>query len=1009
MVRRVHARGGVVTVMSIARMSAGAGYRYLLRHTATGDVARAPGTALVDYYAASGNPPGRWVGAGLLGLGAGDGQDLRAGAVVTEEAMARLFGSGHDPVTGERLGLAYPRFKTAAERVAAHVARLPEDLAAAARAEAIAQIEAREEARPVRSAVAGYDLTFTVPKSVSVLWALGDTETQQTVEAVHRDAVAAVLALIEDRFLHTRIGEGSKIRVPARGAIAVGFDHRDTRAGDPNLHTHLVIANKVQGPDGRWRAVDGQVLFNAAVACSEIYDSTVADLLATRLPVRFGYRDRGPRRTPAYEIDGISDPLLSAFSARSQAISTHAQDLVAAFTDSHGREPTRVEVLRLRQQATLATRPDKHVAPLAELRARWQATAETVTGQSAKEITREVLTSANAGLSSIVTTGPATAEPIPEGMVSRFADATVAAVATRRATWTRANLLAEAARATRALRLPTAEARIALLDRVVLAAVQRCVALDPPEAATSPQRYAWAGERSASADTPEPAYTTWTILAAEARLLAAHTNDTTAPVADAQLIDAFAVARPLPGRARPSAEQARAAAAIAASGRHLDVLVGPAGTGKTRALCALRAGWEHTHGAGTVIGLAPSAAAAAVLGASVCIGTDTLAKWIHQSDPTTATARQAWQLQAGQLVMVDEAAMAPTAHLDVLVAQAKAAGAKVVLVGDHCQLGAIDAGGAFALLVGEGHAVELEQLHRFTEDWEAHSTRALRVGDVAVLATYEAHGRLLDGPQEAMTERAYRAWAADIAAGRQALLMAGDRDTVMALNRRARADRIRAGLVDPRTEVALHDALAAGAGDLITTRRNDRRLSRPDGGYVRNGDHWQVSAIHPDGSLDAVPLGAPEPRPTPGIAVRLPADYVRDHVELGYASTVHRAQGATADTAHLLAREGMTREALYVGLTRGQQANHVYVATDSAGPETHLVSDAPTGRQVLEGVLRLPGAETAATTALRRRQDEHLLALTRTGHWPQPAEFRPPRRLHATPAHRPPPPAGLTR
>jgi ATP-dependent exoDNAse (exonuclease V) alpha subunit len=412
-----------------------------------------------------------------------------------------------------------------------------------------------------------------------------------------------------------------------------------------------------------------------------------------------------------------------------------------------------------------------------------------------------------------------------------------------------------------------------------------------------------------------------------------------------------------------------------------------------------------------VVGLAPSAAAAAVLGASVGIGADSLAKWIHEADPHTAGA-QPWRLQAGQLVILDEAAMAPTAHLDSLLAQAMAAGAKVVLVGDHAQLGAVDAGGVFALLAGEGHAVELEQLHRFTEGWEAYATRGLRVGDPAVLDTYTAHGRLQDGPTEAMTERAYRAWAADIAAGRRSLLLAADRDTVTALNRRARADRVRVGLSDPSVEVALADGTAAGAGDLITTRRNDRRLARPDGGHVRNGDHWQVAVIRPDGSLDAIP-SAPQdrqPRPAAGLAtVRLPADYVRDHVELGYASTVHRAQGATADTSHLFVRPGMNREALYVGMTRGRHANHAYIATDTSDAETHRALDDPTGRQILEAVLQAPAAETSATGVLRRRQADHGLALSPAGSWPsrRAAEVTRPRPSAAP--YRPPPTPGMTR
>ncbi len=997
--------------MSLAVMSAGSGYRYLLRHTATGDIAREPGLALVDYYAATGLPPGRWTGAGLPGLGTGDGIDLTPGAVVTEEAMGRLFGSGHDPVTGGRLGLSYPKFKTVEERIGERVARLPGDLPAGEHATAVAEIEAQEKARPQRSAVAGYDLTFTAPKSVSVLWALGDAEVRRAVEDAHRDALGAVLGLIEERFLHTRIGDGSKIRVPALGAIAAAFDHWDTRAGDPNLHTHLVLANKVQGPDGRWRAVDGQVLFAAAVACSEIYDSTIADTLAARLPVRFGYRDRGPRRTPAFEIEGIPDPLLAAFSSRSEAIGTHLQDLVAAFTGAHGREPTRVEVVRLRQQATLATRPDKHVTELAQLRDRWRATAEAVTGQPAEAIARSALTSTDSGGASILTTDPTPPPPDVSGaLLARYAEATVAAVSSRRATWTQANLLAEAARATRALRMPDPASRIALLDQVVTAALERCVALDPA-AGFMTSEVVMRRHIGLTVDAPESVYSTWEILAAETRLLITHNDDAAGPQANPRVIEALVASRPMPGRAGLSADQARAAATIAASGRRLDVLVGPAGTGKTRALCALRAAWEHSHGAGTLLGLAPSATAAAELAASLGIAADTLAKWIHQSDAFTASG-DPWRLRAGQLVIIDEAAMAPTAHLDQIVGQATAVGAKVVLVGDPFQLGSVETGGAFALLVEEGHAVELEQLHRFDHDWEGIATRQLRVGDVACLETYSAHGRLHDGPAEAMTEQAYRAWTADTTAGLQSLLLATDRDTVTALNRRARSDRIRAGVVDGRVEMILHDGTAAALGDLIVTRRNDRRLGRPDGTHVRNGDRWVVRAVHADGSLDAT---AQHEQGAAHRLVRLPPDYVRDHVELGYALTVHRAQGATADTTHLIARAGMGREALYVGLTRGREANHAYVATDACAWEAHRAEDPPTGRQVLEAAVRAPAAQTAATSVLRRWHADHLVARSPAdqgprfgGAGPRTPSSTAPRRtspLSPDPHDRPPPPA----
>jgi len=232
--------------MSLARLSAGAGYQYLLRHTACGDASREAGTELTAYYAESGYPPGTWFGTGLAGLGLSTG-DVTVGSTVTEGAMARVFGSGHDPVTDRPLGRAYPTYRTRAQRVADAVALLPEGLRGAERETAVAAIERVESARRPRVAVAGFDMTFTAPKSASVLWALADPVTQQAVLDAHHAAVRDVLSFVESRAVFTRVGARSCAQVPTRGMVAALFDHWDTRTGDPNLHTHVVIANGLAG------------------------------------------------------------------------------------------------------------------------------------------------------------------------------------------------------------------------------------------------------------------------------------------------------------------------------------------------------------------------------------------------------------------------------------------------------------------------------------------------------------------------------------------------------------------------------------------------------------------------------------------------------------------------------------------------------------------------------------------------------------------------------------------
>jgi hypothetical protein len=305
-------------------------------------------------------------------------------------------------------------------------------------------------------------------------------------------------------------------------------------------------------------------------------------------------------------------------------------------------------------------------------------------------------------------------------------------------------------------------------------------------------------------------------------------------------------------------------------------------------------------------------------------------------------------------------------------------GAKLLLVGDHHQLGAVDAGGAFALLADtaaeRGHAHTLAGLWRFTHRWEADATRALRAGDpdavATALDTYAAHDRLHQGDNDSVVESAYAAWRRDLAAGQDSMLIAADRATVTTLNVRARIDRMSAGEVSG-PEAGLHDGTNCAAGDWITTRRNDRRLPVPGGGYVRNGDNWQVTHVHPDGSLNA------RSRNATAAAVHLPSHYVAEHVELGYASTVHRAQGATVDTAHTVVTPAMNRQSLYVALTRGRNANHAHI--DTAGHHAHANTEGHlrgpeqlNGRQILERIIATDGTELSATATLRQRQGAAL-------------------------------------
>lgn len=989
--------------MTMHRLTAGAGYRYLVRHVASGDCARRGATTLADYYVESGNPPGTWLGRGLVGLaapGVEKGDTLTVGSVVRETAMARLFSDGTDPVTGSPLGRRYPKTSPARERVDAQIRALPGEMGAAARQSAIDAITRVELGREVQAPVAGFDLTFTVVKSVSTLWVVADTHARQAIYDAHHAAVQSAMATLEDRALFTRTGARGCRQEATRGAVAAAFVHWDSRAGDPNLHTHVVLANKVQGLDGAWRSLDSRALHHAVVAISELYEALLVDEITRRLPVRWTWRGRGPRRSPAFELDGVPDELMAHFSQRATQIDEAMTDVVAKFASSHGRGPNRLEIVRLRQQVTRATRPAKLVRPLAELLDRWRRRATEMTGQSPAALAARVIRSS--------WLRPVRLADLERGSIEHLAALVLDGVRARRSTWNRWNLMAEALRVAKPLVATGPAERLAIVDAITDVALTRCISLDPPSLFPASGRYARPDGSSVFDRPDECTFTDLVILDAESDLLEAAT-DLSGPTAHALSADVA-----LGEGSRLAPDQAAAVRQLGLSGRLVDVLVGPAGSGKTTTLAALLHVWERRHGRGSVIGLAPSSTAAANLAGALGITCENTAKWLHESrgaagqdrrtligrlagersapgtDPrrrrTLETAlrglaaeERRWSLRSGQLVIVDEASLAGTLALRELVSQARSASAKVLLVGDHGQLSAVDAGGAFGLIVDRTGGAQLRSLWRFVEPWEAAATTSLRAGHPRVIERYTEAGRVHAGPGESMLEEAYAAWSIDVAAGRTSILLAPDSATVAALNLRAHNDRVQDGLVRDGG-VTTRSGTTVGVGDRIVTRLNDRRLRTSDG-FVRNGDLWDVTEARADGSLVVVAARTRLARRgvvgVPGSDVRaemvLPASYVAENTELAYATTTHRAQGITVDTAHVLGHSGMTRESLYVAMTRGRISNHVYLPVDSIDadcdglPDPHPVGDA---RAILEAVLQTTGAERSATATIAERQDE---------------------------------------
>jgi conjugative relaxase-like TrwC/TraI family protein len=248
-----------------------------------------------QYLSGHGESPGRWYGAGSAALG------LEGEASVT--GFQRMF-EGRHPDTGELLG-----------RPHGH------------------------------NAVPAFDVVLRPTKSVSILYGLGDPVTGRTVLEAHHAGVAEATAYL-DGHLGTRRGHGGHQHVDGQGLLAVGFDHRTSREGDPLLHTHLVVANRVQGPDGRWTALDGRDLYRHRLAADAIYRATYQRELVRTLGVQWTPADTHGNR----ELQGLPEELVRLFSKRAAQIDLEVQRLEAS-----GRERTP----RLVKWAVHATRKPK--------------------------------------------------------------------------------------------------------------------------------------------------------------------------------------------------------------------------------------------------------------------------------------------------------------------------------------------------------------------------------------------------------------------------------------------------------------------------------------------------------------------------------------------------------------------------------------------------------------------------------------------------------------------------
>ncbi|BCI52222.1 TraA/ATP-dependent exoDNAse/relaxase [Mycolicibacterium litorale] len=725
--------------------------------------------------------------------------------------------------------------------------------------------------------VHGFDLTFCAPKSVSLVRALRvDEVVMKAMADAHDTALREAMEYLSVHAGYTRVhnprtGEKDLVRLP--GLVAVAYQHETSRCGDPHLHTHVIVPNRQARADGALVSIDGTSLYHEARAAGVIYQATLRRELNRSMVFEWAPVDPS---TGMAELAGVDRDTITAWSRRSTALREWAAGNLKVVEG-----PLSAAQLAAAQKATRPTKPEE--LAWGQLVAQWRADARGL------RLDRAAFEAARAARRAAART------PFDR---SRLAEA---AGKIEKAAFTRADLVEIVG-----AQLPVDTDQSP--REVVEAAVDEVgIRLTAPRAAHQREGH----ER----------FTLDQILAEEKAVL---------DLVDAKEPRAMLWIKP-EDTAGLSPDQMRAVENIGRSPWLVQPLSAPAGAGKTTSLRALNAAVKRRHG-GTIVVLAPTGKAVDVA----------VREGVGDTGYTIAKAllmlqRNELELAPSTLVVVDEAGMVGTDDLRQLLTATTAAGAKIVLVGDAHQLAPVKArGGMLAQLCDDlPWAQKLSEVWRMRDPEEREASLALRDGGLTAARRavdwYRDHDRLHTGDQVTMAADALAAYRRDIAAGEDALLVCDTVEMADALNQRLHCEHL-----DPATSTVLgvrgqHIAV----GDLILTRCNDPtialRAADPDQSRidaVRNGQRWRVAGVDPTTNRLAAQ------RLDDGARAVFGAEYLREHVSLGYAVTVHSAQGVTSDTTHAVLSENTGRALLYVAMTRGRLNNtaHFY---ERIGGDSH--------------------------------------------------------------------------
>ena len=936
----------------------------------------------MSYYTAVGEPPGEWAGKGAATLG--------LSGVVDADVIERLYQENTGP-GGELLVKRRPS-RAASDREAAAVAAYLVAHPYASATE-LAEVRAAERGKDPRQ-VPYFDLTISAVKSVSVLHASYRVAARQArqrgdqdraaaldaradeLEAALMDSAREAVAWLERHATYTRTGHHSARTGEWRdgaGLVASLFLHHLSRDGDPQLHVHVAIWNRVQradGADGKWRTLDSRSLHNQRLAVAPVADR----ILETKLTA-LGYVMVPRPDGNGAEIGGVGQDVKDLFSSRAVAVTGELDRLAREYQAVHGKPPSRRTLWLLHQQAGQNTRRTKAQARrtiAGQTGAAEPTEAQRLAAWEAQTARREIqaLSAVHEHVAAVAASQRAAhaRATLDDAAKHRAARIAVAEVQKHRAVWSMAQLRFEVHRA-----LPVLQAGTdgpAVVDEVARLAVSgrtgtNVVQVTAPDITDVTSLGVRASDGGSIYRPPnEERYCTLAHLDIEEQILEATRRIMPQLVGRDQ-------ARVAIDQTGLNAEQRDAVQMMLTATAAMAVLVAPAGAGKSHTMAEFARLWTALTGR-RVIGLTTSTNAARVLAHEGLAESYNTAAFLGKTEGSDEL-RGPIPLHRDDVLVLDEASQLATADLAMICEAARQAGARIIATGDTAQLGAVEAGGMFRILAQEVPAAQLHEVRRFDAAWERQASIQLRDGAPAAAAAYDRHGRIRGADYEAAYDRAASLWLADHLRGKDVLLLAGSNAEAADLARRVQVKLTQLGTTGP-PQAALADGNHAGTGDLVRARLNTHIDA--DGCPLTNRDTLQITAFRgSDVEVRRQRLDGTWTGP-----FRIPRSYLAASAELAYAGNIHVAQGRTVDTAHLLVTESLSRQALYVGMTRGRQANTAHVITGTTAPPGQEPYQQATPESVFAAVMGRDDGDLSATEQIRQAQDwsagtGHLLNL----------------------------------